>query len=341
MCSKRRTYISYYVLLFSLTALLSCGRISSTSDKREYAYVTQREGILRDRFAAVYNKVGLVHNGERVEVLERMSSRRIVRVRSSRGEEGWIQERYLTGQDTVDEVQRLALEFKDVQPQAIALTRAEVNLHAFPGRKTDHLYLLSENEKVMLLQRQVVDHNAPPLPGGKGASDKDVDSTDAEPDTPAQLEDWWLVRDSQNRVGWALGRLLYVDAPLEVARYAEGFRIVSFFVLDEAKDKDKQVPEYLLLLSDNKDGLPDDYTQIRVYSWNTKKHRYELAYRERNMQGRLPVMLGQENVDKEGLVRTFTLTVKELGGGSRQQRYRFRSPLVHKMPPMQTDVARQ
>jgi len=37
--------------------------------------------------------------------------------------------------------------------------------------------------------------------------------------------------------------------------------------------------------------LPYDFDQIRVYAWNVKKHRYEGAYRKRDVAGYLPVTL--------------------------------------------------
>ena len=49
------------------------------------------------------------------------------------------------------------------------------------------------------------------------------------------------------------------------------------------------MPQYLVLLNEPKDGLPWDYNQIRVFTRNRAKHRYETAYRERNMEGYLPV----------------------------------------------------
>jgi hypothetical protein len=63
-------------------------------------------------------------------------------------------------------------------------------------------------------------------------------------------------------VGWLLARMLDVDIPLEIAQYAEGKRIVASFVLDQVTDADKKVPQYLVLLSENKDGMPFDYNQF-------------------------------------------------------------------------------
>ena len=272
----------------ALTTLGGCG---AAGDKGEYAYVAAPEAILRDRVATVYGKTGVVRNGERVQVLERMQNKRFVRVRSSRGEEGWVQDRYLTDQQTYDQLQQLGKKYETAPSQAVAVTRAQVNLHAIPGRKTEHLYQLNENEKVDLFERQTADRNAPtpaPQRSDKKDSDtkdtkkdqKDSDSDDDQPEKPGQpavLEDWWLVRDQQKRVGWVLGRMLYVDVPIDVAQYAEGQRIIAFFVLDEVQDQDKKFPEYLVLLSENKDGLPYDYDQFRVFTWNARRHRYRRA----------------------------------------------------------------
>ena len=66
------------------------------------------------------------------------------------------------------------------------------------------------------------------------------------------IEDWWLVRDSHNRVGWVLGRMVDLDVPLDIAQYAEGQRIVAFFVLDQVQDGDKKVAQYLTVLTEPK-----------------------------------------------------------------------------------------
>src|SRR6185437_4872069 len=271
------------ILFFISGALAGCA--GGSSDKPDFMYVAVPEASLRDRVATVYNKTGLVHNGERLQ------NRRFVRVRTPRGEEGWIQERYLADQDTFDQFARMAQEFKDAPAQATATTPDQVKVHVEPGRRTEYLYLLGEKQRVELLQRRAVPRNGE-VSAAKENKDKDTDSDDdQEKNGPVVMEDWWLIRDVQKRVGWVYGRALYVDAPDEIAQYTEGERIVAVYKLDEVPDEGKNVAEYLVLLTEPKDGMTYDFNQIRVFTWNARKHRYETAYRERNLNGFLPVRL--------------------------------------------------
>jgi hypothetical protein len=118
------------------------------------------------------------------------------------------------------------------------------------------------------------------------------------PPAPA-LEDYWLVRDGSGKVGWVRGRILDEDVPDAIAGLAEGQKIVGAYVLRTVDDPDAnvpngQVPEYLTVLAPWKDGLPYDFDQVRVFTWNTRKHRYETAYRERELSGYLPVTVGEQ-----------------------------------------------
>jgi len=95
-------------------------------------------------------------------------------------------------------------------------------------------------------------------------------------------------------------RTLDEDVPDAIAGLAEGQKIVGAYVLRKVNDPDAnmpdgQVPEYVAVLSAWKDGLPYDFDQVRVFTWNTKKHRYETAYRERNLAGYLPVTVTAAN----------------------------------------------
>ena len=185
----------------------------------------------------------------------------------------------------------LRANMRKIAVQVIGITRNDTNLHVEPGRDTEHLYLLAAGEKVTLLKRATAEKAGSAAPPSKAATalkqankEKSVKDKD-EPLKPV-VEDWWLVRDQHNRIGWVLGRLVDVDVPLEIAQYAEGQRFVAFFPLNEVHDGDKQVPQYLAILTENKDGQPDDFTQVRVFTWNVKKHRYETGISRTQPGGR-------------------------------------------------------
>ena len=317
--------------IFCLVLLCACKR--NGGRVLEVAYVSGVQAILRDRVAAVYEKTGVVKNGDRVEVLDH--DRRFVKVRTATGAMGWVEQRYLVGQEVFDRIQKLTADNQNDSVQAQGTTRNDTNLHVDPGRETEHLYQISSGEKLLLLKRGTAEKagTAPPPQRSAAASgnQKDKEKDKGQENKPAPvMEDWWLVRDSHNRVGWVLGRMIDLDVPLEVAQYAEGQRIVAYFVLNEVQDGDKKVAQYLTVLTEPKDGMPFDFNQIRVFTWNVRRHRYETAYRER-MEGVLPVMVGQENFDKEGVLPTFAIRVKDDTGNVSERKYKLNTPIVRRV----------
>jgi hypothetical protein len=283
---------------------------------------------LRDQVSTVYSRVGTVKNGERVEVLER--EKRFSRVRTASGIEGWIEQRYLVDQQTYDGLQKLTQENLSDPVQSPAVLRNDSNLHLTPGRETEHLYQLSAGAKVSVLKRATAEKQ----PAGTAAPAKSGRAGKS-PSGPT-LEDWWLVRDAENRVGWVLARMVDLDVPLDIAQYAEGQRFVAFFVLDQVQDpgkegSDKKVSQYLCAITEPHDGLPYDYDQVRVFTWNVKKHRYETAYREHGLRGVLPVTVTNENFDKEGSLPVFILRVKDDSGNVSERKYKLNTPMVRRV----------
>src|SRR5271167_874166 len=132
-----------------LALAFACKR--ATLVQHQYMYVSVPETSLRDRVATMYNKIGTVHNGDRVEVLEKQ--RRFVRVRTDSGQEGWIEERSLVPQDIYDGFQKLAQDDANTPVQAKGTTRAELNMHLTPARDADHLFQLKDGEKVEVVRR--------------------------------------------------------------------------------------------------------------------------------------------------------------------------------------------
>jgi hypothetical protein len=335
-------------------------------------YVAGGEVSLRDRVATMYNKVGSVNISDRVEVLEHQ--RRFMRVRTDQGVEGWIAERNLVSQDIFDGFQKLAQDAAGMVAQGHGTTRAELNMHITPSRDGEHLYQLKDGEKVEILRRATTDRNAPktppPPPPAKtppkakeekpspvetalppapmppsapivtaadktpvaaSASDK---NNAAEPPKPI-MEDWYLVRNSEGHVGWVLMRMVDLDVPLDVAQYAEGQRIIGYFVLNTVTETidgvQKEEPQYLMLLNQPTSGLPYDYNQIRVFTRNRNKHRYETAYRERDMEGYFPVKTGHSVFDKEGDLPTFTIRKMNANGQIVDVTYKMNGPIVRRV----------
>lgn len=309
------------VAVLFLLALFGCNR--GHHRVLEVNYVSAVQATLRDQVATIYNRVGTVKNGERVEVLEH--EKRFARVRTAAGLEGWIEQRNLVDQQTYDSLQKLTHDNLADPVQAPGILRNDTNLHLTPGRETEHLYQLLSGAKVSVLKRGTAERQpgaAAPAKGGK-------------PVGPV-LEDWWLVRDAENRVGWVLARMVDIDAPLDIAQYAEGQRFVAFFVLNQVPDsgKDgsgKNVPQYLCAITEPHDGQPYDYDQVRVFTWNVRKHRYETAYREHGLNGVLPVTVTSGNFDKEGTLPVFILRVKDDSGNIIERKYKLNTPMVRRV----------
>jgi len=321
----------------------------------EIAYVSGVQANLRDHVAAVYEKTGVVKNGERVEVLDH--DRHFAKVRTATGAMGWVEQRYLVGQDVYDQIQKLTADNQNDPVQAQGATRNDTNLHVEPGRDSEHLYQISAGEKLSLLKRGTAEKPgavAPPARSAKASGNKnkneqdknkepgknkEEEKKDQAPKPVPVIEDWWLVRDSHNRVGWVLGRMIDLDVPLDVAQYAEGQRIVAFFVLNQVQDGDKKVAQYLTVVTEPKDGLPFDFNQIRVFTWNVRHHRYETAYHER-LEGILPVTVSQETFDKEGLLPVFTIHVEDDKGNVTARKYKLNTPIVRRVFAPGEELAR-
>ena len=341
------------VLQVSALALLCCWMSGCShfhaKPSDQYVYVTAKQTFLRDRVAAVSNRTGNVSNGDRLKVLER--GRRFLRVQTDKNEVGWIDERAIATEQTFADFDKLRKEHEKSPVVATGVVRDEVNLHIKPGRDTDKFYRLVEGEKLKLLERATLPKTvatAPvlvPHPSSKAlaakkaaAPAKEKVTAAADAPLPPAMEDWWLVRDSQNHTGWLLSRMMDVDAPDAITRYAEGQRIVAAYVLttvndpdaltpasdDDAKAKngkhklnfadappptvgqgpqkpfDPNIPIYVVVLSPYKAGLVYDFDQVRVFTWSLKKHRYETAFREKNIEGFLPVTISQQMPEWNG-----------------------------------------
>ncbi len=139
------------------------------------------------------------------------------------------------------------------------------------------------------------------------------DSKEAKAGPP--MDEWTLVRAKDGRAGWVLSRMLQMSIPDEVAQYAERARIVAYFAMGSVRDKDVEQKIWLWATL-ARGGFDHQFDSLRIFTWSTRRHRYETSFIERNMQGWLPIQLsGQEGFrvvvrEKDGQLseRTYTLS---------------------------------
>jgi SH3-like domain-containing protein len=148
----------------------------------------------------------------------------------------------------------------------------------------------------------------------------------AEPKKPVVLEDWSLVRTKDKQCGWVLSRNLVMSIPDEVAQYAEGKRISSYFDLGSVPDEEKGT-KHNWLWTTSSAIQSFDYDAWRVFLWNRRRHRYETSYRQRDVEGYFPVQVEPPDASPAG--RVFHLIMKDDDGKFRRRTYLFDGVRVH------------
>ena len=156
-------------------------------------------------------------------------------------------------------------------------------------------------------------------PGEAAPAEEDIDDQ-----TPAPLDEWSLIRTASGQSGWVLTRRLVMAIPDEVAQYAEGHRIVSYFALGEVRDGDEKKTTWLwTTIGAGTEAY--DFDSFRVFVWSQRRHHYETAYIERNLKGYAPVVLKEVEFSERAKVKGeagknpgFSICIEKMDG----QRYR-------------------
>jgi hypothetical protein len=288
----KKLLLGFAVVLVVCVALWV--RLRTPSKSLELAYSGNRHATLWSTSAQVREPIGTLNFGEKLEVLQRFQDQ--VKVKTEAGQIGWIQERDLMTADAWESVKDLAKAAGAMPVEAAGHTKALANLHVGPGRDTPRIRQLGKDIHVEMLERKV-----PEVPSST-SSNQDVEGGEATPG--AKKEDWWLIRastpDEGPLVGWILGRFVDLDVPPPLPDYASaaGMRVVAWFELNHVIDQNGAAkPQYLLVGTHGPEGQPCDFSMLRVFTFAVKHDRYETAFIDSDVCGRLPITVAKPAAD--------------------------------------------
>jgi len=365
--------------VFGAVSIVSCGSRPAAPPTEGVAYVGPLTLNLRKDLASKSPPAGEAKHGDRVDILE--TRRRFVRVRTSQGLEGWTDSTFLLSSQQMDELRQLAEGAAKLPSIGAATTYDALNMHTAPSRQSPSFFQIPEGAPVEVVGHRAtprVQPSAPPPAPRRAAPTKKSKTKESKqaalslppaprplpprdwqemsrptvkdfPDytppaapPPPALDDWNLVRTRDGKAGWVLARMLFMAIPDDVAQYAEGHRITSYFALGEVKDGD-QVKRNWLWTTIGKGTEAGGFDSFRVFVGSTRRHRYETAYIERNVTGYFPVALEQNSSESE---QAFSLVLQDKDGKLYKRTYAFsgyRIRMVSKTPyerPPETPVAR-
>ncbi len=305
-----------------LAALSACNSTPRKADPIGTAYAGPANLKLHKDIDSKSATVITVHHGDKLAIVGQR--RRWYRVRTAAGVEGWTSDRELLDPAQMRRLEALAKETAGMPSQGIATTFGDVNVHTEPSRRSPSFVQVKEHEKVDIIahklapragvepKRELVPPKPPPakiakkekagkipLPPAPSPPEPPADwlelSKENDPppvetnSAPTPTDDWTLIRTESGLGGWVLTSALYLAIPDEVAQYAEGHRITSYFSLGKIPDGDAKKDIWLWTTSD-KLGEDHDFDGYRVFTWSLRHHRYETAFIQRRERGFFPVM---------------------------------------------------
>jgi hypothetical protein len=152
---------------------------------------------------------------------------------------------------------------------------------------------------------------------------------------PIPTDDWSLIRLPNGTAGWVLTRRLMMAIPDDVAQYAEGHRIVSYFPLGDINEGG-QKKHHWLWTTMTASNASYDFDSFRVFIWSEHRHRYETAHIERNIKGYAPVVVGPVAMPNAGKGTTdasatspgFSICMERKDGQRYRREYAFLTNIV-------------
>jgi hypothetical protein len=316
--------------------------------KHEYigeAYVSTRSTALLSSIAQVRQEIGELHYGERVEMMAKRNE--FVKVKTGAGLVGWVDAHQIMDPQLWQRSIALLKKAQDLPMQARGRTKVATNLRVEPGRTEARLYQFGRGIPVEVVGRATADWAQ--------VSDEKENSSPEE----TKKEDWFLVRGVATRApgettgrtgapipstttvpgdgsapvaGWVVARFLELDEPDAVREGASSANVrpVAWFELNRVPDESGEKSQYLLAATRGPEGQACDFINLRVFTWNKKKTRYETAFIENNLCGALPIRIDA------GPKGEPEFKFKVMDGGKEERTYRLIQTVVRRVRAPET-----
>src|SRR5690348_15661101 len=244
---KRKLLIAVPLLcLVAVTAWMFRPRHESLGE----AFVSEKVAPVLSGIAQVRQQVGVLHYGERVEVLSKRNE--YMKVRTPAGAVGWVEAHQLMEPALWQRSIKLLERVRNMPVQARGRTKVSTNMRVLLGRTEPRLYQFARNVPVEIVGRGVADWV-------QSTDEKDSNNESQE----TKKDDWFLVRgiaprppgESSARIsvsttttepgdqtvpiaGWVVARFVELDLPdpVRVGSASDNSRPVAWFELSRVAD---------------------------------------------------------------------------------------------------------
>ncbi len=303
-----------------LVWLAGCGLEPDEGSKPAEAFVGPVELEILGELAPDAPVVATLHHGDRVEIIGR--KRRFAKIRAANGAEGWTDGQLLLSPAAMSRLERQGRIAARLPSQGKVTVYDTLNVHTDPNRQAPSFYQLEEG-----ILAEVTAHRVAPRKPYEPPQDDSLTlplNSYGRPDEAVEgpADDWTLVRLENGRAGWVLSRMLVMAIPDEVAQYAGGRRITAYASLGRVRDGELW-KHHWVWTTISAGRRPYQFDSFRVFVWSTRRHRYETAYRERNLIGYYPLETQVSEGPGGRRTVTFSLIVREEDGVLYRRLYSF------------------
>jgi hypothetical protein len=326
---RRRGVIPFVLILAALAYWKLHPRAPKTI---EVGYVGERTVTIWNTLAQVRQPVSELHYGDRIEVIRQEGAAAQVRTTSG-ALGWIADTRQIMNSDLWNQSAALLAKAQAMPVQGRGQTKTVSNVRVKPGRDSERIFQFLRGTPVVILERtiaQVKDEDSAGekrvVTGEQEPKREDWLLVLGAGDPTSSASNPSATENSSNQVsrasgdpvsagprntrsgsvaggslsgpiaGWVLSRFIEPTLPGPVRDYANSadLHVVAWFELNRVPDgSGGEAPQYLVAGSRGGEGQACDFTMLRVYTWGTVRKRYETAYVESGLCGRLPIRVSQ------------------------------------------------